>query len=210
MSTFDLDKVISNYEKIFYCPKLPNIFTRIFSKPEILPLLCPLCRNEIKEEKERIMHNKKCVKLHLIWFARYEILRRIHTLKSCSNSVDKKSIESYNTQLLKVDAIIGKENLKWKLKFNKSVADSLDIKLENFEFIKPLTKGGYGQIFLTRDKLTGLEMITKIISISEAIQRSCVNSYVNERELLIRCKSDYIVSIFYSFLSEFFIFQVIK
>lgn len=192
----EIDKIISYYEKIFDYSESWNIFKILFSKSDSKPFLCHLCRNEIKSGKSKAAHNKKCVKLHLIWFARYEVLSKFYTSKLLEDG----NSEFYKKQLSKLDSIIEKEDFKYK--------DSLDTKLENFEFVKPLTKGGYGQIFLTRDKLTGNEMITKIISISEAIQRSCIGSYVNERQMLLKCKSDYIISIFYSFISEFFIYQV--
>jgi hypothetical protein len=198
------DRIINYYKKTFDYSDSWNIVKILFSKYDRLPFLCPLCRNEIKGGKSRAIHNKKCIKLHLIWFARYEVLIKVNISKLISNA----KLEAYTNDLLKLDAIIEKEDLKWKSIFSKSLKDSLNTNLDNFEFIKPLTKGGYGQIFLTKDKLTGNEMITKIISISEAIQRSCIGSYVNERQMLFKCKSDHIISIFYSFISEFFIYQV--
>lgn len=194
--TLEIDKIINYYKKIFDYSESWNIFKILFSKSDSKPFLCHLCRNEIKSGKSKAVHYKKCVKLHLIWFARYEVLSKIHT----SKLLEDDKLEFYKKQLSKLDSIIEKEDSKFK--------GSLDTKLDNFEFIKPLTKGGYGQIFLTRDKLTGNEMITKIISISEAIHRSCIGSYVNERQMLLKCKSDNIISIFYSFISEFFIYQV--
>ena len=204
MPTLDTDQIINYYKKIFDYSESWNIFKILFSKSDRVPFLCHLCRNEIKSGRSRTIHNKKCMKLHLIWFARYEILSKVHISKLSSDP----NLELYNNQLFELNAIIEREDLKWKMKFSKLLADSLDAKVDNFEFIKPLTKGGYGQIFLIRDKLTGKEMITKIISISEAIQRSCIGSYVNEREMLLKCKSDQIISILYSFISEFFIYQV--
>ena len=175
----------------------------LFFKSDRQSFLCPFCRNEIKN-KSKAIHNNLCIRLHLIWFIRYEILCIINTGKLIKN-VD---LDSYNNHLSKLDRILEKEDIKWKLTFHKNLQQSLDMKLNDFEFIKPLTKGGYGQIFLTRDIISGNNMITKIISISEAIQRSCIESYVNERQLLLKCKSDFIVSLFYSFMSEFFIYQV--
>lgn len=204
MSTLNTDQIINYYKKIFDYSESWNVFKILFSKSDRVQFLCHLCRNEIKGGKSRAIHNKKCMKLHLIWFARYEISSKIHISKLCSDP----NLEFYNNQLSELDAIIEKEDSEWKMKFSKLLADSLDAKVENFEFIKPLTKGGYGQIFLTKDKLTGNEMITKIISISEAIRRSCIGFYVSERQMLLKCKSDHIISIFYSFISEFFIYQV--
>lgn len=202
--TLETDKIINYYKKIFDYSESWDIFKILFSKSDKELFSCPLCRNEIKSGKSRAVHNKKCVKLHLIWFTRYEVLSKVHTSKLLEDA----NLEFYKNQLSKLDAIIEKEYFKWKLMFNNALAHSLDTNLENFEFIKPLTKGGYGQIFLTRDKFTRKEMITKIISIAEAIQRSCIGSYVNERQTLLKFKSEYIISIFYSFMSEFFIYQV--
>lgn len=208
MFDFNLNHFLEFCKKIIECPKSKVIFKSFSSDKEKIPSACPLCRNEIKEQKLRVVHRKKCIKLHLIWFTRYETLSKIYISKISAEYFDKDSLEALNKQLLKFDTIIEKEGLKWRLKFKNTLNDSMDIRLENFEFIKPITKGGYGQIFIIKDKLTGLEMIAKIISISEAIQRSCIGSYVNEREMLLRCNSDYVISCHYSFRSEFFIYQV--
>lgn len=198
------------YEELFEKNKslVRKIFSRLFSKSKVIPSFCSMCRLTITDEQSRAEHRISCMKLHIVLFTRLAATSRINQLKLLPDPEANNKISFYLNTKAKLEKILDEEGSKWQRKYNISLHQSLRIKLESFEFIKPLTKGGYGQIFLLKDKITGKEMAAKIISISEAIQRSCIDSYVTERELLLKCKSEFIVSLFYSFRSEFFIYQV--
>ena len=200
--------ILSDYEKLFKYPK-ESFISKLFKKSRnTLPSICPFCRIDVSDQKTKWAHREICWKLHMIYTAKCDILSELSQAKLIGNSKDDSSIESYCNLLSKLDKTIESEASKWELKYFKPLKYSLVINLNYFEFIKPITKGGYGQIFLIKDKYTEKLMCAKIISISEAIQRSCLRSYVSERNFLLNCNSDQIVSLFYSFHTEFFIYQV--
>jgi len=202
--------ILKDYKNLFKNSKESfGFFSKLFNKPKIIsPVICPFCKIEVNNEKTRCFHRESCWKLHVIYTARYEVLSKISRAKVSEDSTERTLMDSYYKMLSKLDKLIEDKASKWELKYSKSLKHSLNINLNDFEFIKPVTKGGYGQIFLMKDKYTGKLMCAKIISISEAIQRSCLGSYVSERNLLLRCDSNQIISLYYSFRSEFFIYQV--
>lgn len=192
-----------NSEKVAFLLKL-------FSSRRKNFFSCLWCRITNISENSIDYHLTTCRKLQIIWTIRLATLSEIFQLETCfSNEIDDISkINNFKHSEMKLNAILEFEKSRWQAKIGSSLLPSLKINLNDFDFIKPLTKGGYGQIFLTKDKQSSNTLITKIISVSEAIQRSCIDSYVIEREILLRCKCKYIVSLLYSFRSDFFIFQV--
>lgn len=202
--------ILKDYEILFKNSKETSGFLSIFFKnPKIAFFaICPFCKIEMIDEKTRRPHRDICWKLHVIITAKYEVMSIISQSKVSESSIERSSVSSYCKMLSKLDRMLESEASKWELKYSKSLNNSLNINLNDFEFIKPITKGGYGQIFLMKDKSSGKLMCAKIISISEAIQRSCLKSYVSERNSLLRCDSNQIISLYYSFRTEFFLYQV--
>ena len=80
-----------------------------------------------------------------------------------------------------------------------------------FEFLKPLTKGAYGQLFLVKHLPSGGQlMVAKVFSFAEVFVRGpeVLHSYLQERQVLLRCQHPNIIKLYYSFRSEYFIYQV--
>ncbi len=80
-----------------------------------------------------------------------------------------------------------------------------------FEFLKPLTKGAYGQVFLIKHKPTQQLMVAKVLSFAEAFTqpgKEVLESYLQERRILLQCKHPNLIKLYYSFRSEYFIYQV--
>ena len=187
--------ICDDYKNLFKnSEKSLGIFFNLFRKTKnMLPSICPFCKIKVKDEKTKHSHRESCWRFHVIYIAKCDILSKISQAKISGDSIDKLLLESYRKMFSKLDKTIEFEASKWELKYFKSLKSSLSINLGDFEFIKPITKGGYGQIFLIKDKYTGKLMCAKVISISEAIQRSCIASYVSERNLLLRCDSNQII-----------------
>jgi len=80
-----------------------------------------------------------------------------------------------------------------------------------FEFVRPLTRGAYGQIFLLKQRSNDSLLAAKILSISEAQRLTAVSSFLAERNILFQCnqlKSPYLIDMRYSFRSDFFLFLI--
>ena len=202
------NSAISHFEKLFHKSESKGILSRVFGKSELIPPVCPMCGINVDKINQRVDHRNNCKKQHIIQFSRCLLISKNHELTAL-NSDKTELIELLRKESIKLDKRSEHDRRQWESKYGTSLEHCLNVNLTRFEVIRPLTKGGYGQIFLTKDKFTQKIMVTKIISISEAIQRHCIRSYVSEREYLLKCNSDHIVSLFYSFRSEFFIYQVI-
>lgn len=202
-SPSEFDHLQTYYTSLFKCETKNNIFVEIFKKRDHFKSQCPWCKNFI-EGKLKENHRKNCHKLQLLWIIRSSVLN-LNARLGINECLDFKA---NSTIVYKLDESIKKMYSSLRLGADKSIDLILKIQLSHFEFLAPITIGGFGQIFLLKDRITNRNLVAKVISITEAIQKNCIYSYYLERELLLRCKSMYIVSILYSFHSKYFIFQV--
>lgn len=86
---------------------------------------------------------------------------------------------------------------------------------DTFTFLKPLTKGAYGQLFLVKHPPSQQLMVAKVISLAEAFVKNkedcneVLESYLRERKVLLSCcRHPNVIKLYYSFRSEYFIYQV--
>lgn len=196
--------ILKEYENLFCEPKV-GFFTKLFSKSKNFPSNCKWCGISNINIKNRESHHKTCKKFQIIWISKLASLSLIAQSKLTSDIL---GIEYLNSYVNEFTQYFERESVCWETKYGKSLKSSVEIDIKNFQFIKPLTKGGYGQVFLCKDSFSGEYLATKVLSISEAIQKSSIGAYVNERENLLRCRSQHIISLYYSFKSEFFLYQV--
>eukprot|EP01028_Stygiella_incarcerata_P009796 TRINITY_DN476_c0_g1_i1.p1 TRINITY_DN476_c0_g1~~TRINITY_DN476_c0_g1_i1.p1 ORF type:complete len:1037 (-),score=302.85 TRINITY_DN476_c0_g1_i1:1976-5086(-) len=73
------------------------------------------------------------------------------------------------------------------------------VQFTDFEFIKPITRGAYGRVFLARKKVTLDLYAVKILRKDEIKQRNMHKRVRNERKIMALAHSDFVVSLVYAF-----------
>ncbi|XP_006856075.2 probable serine/threonine protein kinase IRE4 isoform X2 [Amborella trichopoda] len=73
------------------------------------------------------------------------------------------------------------------------------ISIEDFEIIKPISKGAYGKVFLARKRTTGDLFAIKVLKKMDMIRKNDVESILAERNILITVRNPFVVRFFYSF-----------
>lgn len=83
------------------------------------------------------------------------------------------------------------------------------IGLEDFDNIKEIGKGAFGKVLLVKKKNTGNYYAMKIVSkaMFETSNNSLENAMV-EREVLMKSRHPFVVSLKYSFQNKFAVFYV--
>ncbi|XP_002968173.2 probable serine/threonine protein kinase IRE [Selaginella moellendorffii] len=71
--------------------------------------------------------------------------------------------------------------------------------IEDFEIIKPISRGAFGRVFLARKKTTGDLFAVKVLRKSDMIRKNAVRSVQAERNILISARNPFVVRFFYSF-----------
>ncbi|CAK7337072.1 unnamed protein product [Dovyalis caffra] len=71
--------------------------------------------------------------------------------------------------------------------------------IEDFEIIKPISKGAFGRVFLARKRATGDLFAIKVLKKADMIRKNAVESILAERNILISLRNPFVVRFFYSF-----------
>ncbi|XP_010101342.2 probable serine/threonine protein kinase IRE [Morus notabilis] len=71
--------------------------------------------------------------------------------------------------------------------------------IEDFEIIKPISRGAFGRVFLARKRATGDLFAIKVLKKADMIRKNSVESILAERNILISVRNPFVVRFFYSF-----------
>ncbi|KAF2315753.1 hypothetical protein GH714_040290 [Hevea brasiliensis] len=71
--------------------------------------------------------------------------------------------------------------------------------IEDFEIIKPISRGAFGRVFLARKRATGDFFAIKVLKKADMIRKNAVESILAERNILISVCNPFVVRFFYSF-----------
>uniref|UniRef100_A0A0R0IJQ1 non-specific serine/threonine protein kinase n=1 Tax=Glycine max TaxID=3847 RepID=A0A0R0IJQ1_SOYBN len=65
--------------------------------------------------------------------------------------------------------------------------------IEDFEIIKPISRGAFGRVFLTRKRATGDLFAIKVLKKADMIRKNAVQSILAERDILISVRNPFVV-----------------
>uniref|UniRef100_A0A7I4FUW0 non-specific serine/threonine protein kinase n=1 Tax=Physcomitrium patens TaxID=3218 RepID=A0A7I4FUW0_PHYPA len=71
--------------------------------------------------------------------------------------------------------------------------------IDDFEIIKPISRGAFGRVFLARKCTTGDLFAIKVLRKADMIRKNAVESVKAERNILISARNPFVVRFFYSF-----------
>ncbi|KAJ7565559.1 hypothetical protein O6H91_02G065300 [Diphasiastrum complanatum] len=71
--------------------------------------------------------------------------------------------------------------------------------IDDFEIIKPISRGAFGRVFLARKRTTGDLFAIKVLRKADMIRKNAVESVQAERNILISARNPFVVRFFYSF-----------
>lgn len=71
--------------------------------------------------------------------------------------------------------------------------------IEDFEIIKPISRGAFGRVFLAKKRTTGDLFAIKVLKKADMIRKNAVESILAERDILISVRNPFVVRFFYSF-----------
>jgi serine/threonine protein kinase len=78
----------------------------------------------------------------------------------------------------------------------------LNLTINDFEFIKPITRGGFARVYLARKKKTGDMYAIKVMSKAEMIKKNQVDRVKLEQSILSSIHNPFLVKLYYSFHTQ--------
>ncbi|CAN4100289.1 unnamed protein product [Withania somnifera] len=71
--------------------------------------------------------------------------------------------------------------------------------IDDFEIVKPISRGAFGRVFLAKKRTTGDLFAIKVLKKADMIRKNAVESILAERDILISVRNPFVVRFFYSF-----------
>ncbi|KAI9233890.1 MAG: kinase-like domain-containing protein [Podila humilis] len=90
--------------------------------------------------------------------------------------------------------------------YNKSRVPSI----QDFEIIKPISRGAFGKVYLARKKTTKDLYAIKILKKADMVRKNMVNHVLAERRVLALTRTPFVVQLFYAFASKDYLYLVME
>jgi serine/threonine-protein kinase RIM15 len=83
--------------------------------------------------------------------------------------------------------------------------------IKDFDMLKPISKGAFGQVWLAKKKTTGDYYAIKILKKQDMIAKNQIMNVKSERKILMnQADSDFVVKLFYTFSSRDHLYLVME
>src|SRR3954471_17700408 len=82
--------------------------------------------------------------------------------------------------------------------------------IKDYKFIKPISKGAFGSVYLVKKKATGDYYAMKVLKKSDMIAKNQVTNVKAERMILMMQSSPFVVNLYFSFQSKDFLYLVME
>ncbi|KAG9290882.1 hypothetical protein G9A89_011032 [Geosiphon pyriformis] len=82
--------------------------------------------------------------------------------------------------------------------------------IQDFEIIKPISRGAFGKVYLARKKTTGDLYAIKILKKVDMVRKNMVNHVLAERRVLSLSRTPYVVKLYYAFQSQDYLYLVME
>lgn len=84
------------------------------------------------------------------------------------------------------------------------------ISIDDFDIIKPISRGAYGKVFLARKRTTGDLFAIKVLKKLDILRKNDIERILAERNILITVRNPFVVRFFYSFTSTDYLYLVME
>ncbi|KAI5808119.1 serine/threonine-protein kinase RIM15 [Peziza echinospora] len=110
------------------------------------------------------------------------------------------------------DAMMGRPPLSPRLSsVNPTQQRAVQPSIKDFEIIKPISKGAFGSVYLSKKKSTGDYFAIKVLKKADMIAKNQVTNVRAERAIMmIQGESDFVAKLFWTFQSKDYLYLVME
>ncbi|XP_020099336.1 probable serine/threonine protein kinase IREH1 [Ananas comosus] len=149
------------------------------------------------EDLQEVINRRKHEALTVQTFGtRIEKLHREKYLQLC-DTVDTEKIDITSTVMDEEDDVVRSLRASPVHPITKERTS-----IDDFEIIKPISRGAFGRVFLAKKRTTGDLFAIKVLRKADMIRKNAVESILAERDILITVRNPFVVRFFYSFTSR--------
>ncbi|XP_058108208.1 probable serine/threonine protein kinase IREH1 isoform X2 [Magnolia sinica] len=152
------------------------------------------------EELQLIIHRRKLDAVTVQTFgARIEKLLREKYVQLCELIDDEKV--DLTSIIIDEDGPLEDDTVR-SLRTSPIHATKDRTSIDDFEIIKPISRGAFGRVFLAKKRTTGDLFAIKVLKKADMIRKNAVESILAERNILISVRNPFVVRFFYSFTCQ--------
>ncbi|ONK65314.1 uncharacterized protein A4U43_C07F35850 [Asparagus officinalis] len=149
------------------------------------------------EDLQEVISRRKLEALTVQTFGtRIEKLHREKYLQLC-DAVDVEKVDAISTVMDEEQDVVRSLRTSPMHPINKDRTS-----IDDFEIIKPISRGAFGRVFLAKKRTTGDLFAIKVLKKADMIRKNAVESILAERDILISVQNPFVVRFFYSFTSR--------
>ncbi|PKA53557.1 Serine/threonine-protein kinase [Apostasia shenzhenica] len=149
------------------------------------------------EDLQEVISHRKLEALTVQTFGtRIEKLHQEKYLQLC-DTVDLEKADATSTIMEEEDDVVRSLRASPVHPANKDRTS-----IDDFEIIKPISRGAFGRVFLAKKRTTGDLFAIKVLRKADMIRKNAVESILAERDILISVRNPFVVRFFYSFTSR--------
>jgi len=82
--------------------------------------------------------------------------------------------------------------------------------INDFEILKPISRGAFGRVYLARKRKTGYLYAIKVLKKDDMVRKNMVDRVIAERNILATTQNPFVVKLFYAFQSEDSLYLVME
>ncbi|XP_019436737.1 PREDICTED: probable serine/threonine protein kinase IREH1 isoform X1 [Lupinus angustifolius] len=151
------------------------------------------CLDDLRVVVERRKYNSLTVET---FGTRIEKLIREKYLQ-LTEMVDVEKIDTESTVI--DDDVLVEDDVVRSLRTSPLHSSRDRTSIDDFEIIKPISRGAFGRVFLAKKRTTGDLFAIKVLRKADMIRKNAVESILAERDILITVRNPFVVRFFYSF-----------
>ncbi|XP_052202925.1 probable serine/threonine protein kinase IRE4 isoform X2 [Diospyros lotus] len=154
------------------------------------------------EDLQDVLQHSKMKALVVDTFGnRIESLLREKYILAC-DLLDAKGTENNSGQIGSYNVLLDMASQSSTMSTPRYHSHKERTSIEDFEIIKPISKGAFGKVFLARKRTTGDLFAIKVLKKLDMIRKNDIEHILAERNILITVRNPFVVRFFYSFTSR--------
>ncbi|KAG5543219.1 hypothetical protein RHGRI_016093 [Rhododendron griersonianum] len=152
------------------------------------------------EDLRDVLHHSKIKALVVDTFGgRIENLLREKYIHAC-DLLDGKSMKSNGRHIINTKFFL--DSASQSSSTSSPMHPKERTSIEDFEIIKPISRGAFGKVYLARKRATGDLFAIKVLKKLDMIRKNDIERILEERNILITVRNPFVVRFFYSFTSR--------
>ncbi|KAF0698202.1 Aste57867_11187 [Aphanomyces stellatus] len=136
----------------------------------------------------------------------HRIRHLIHAKMAQMRKTQKKMLHQASATVYRTKSLENQDNNRRHAALTKPSR----VTIQDFDIIKPISKGAFGKVYLAKKKTTGDHYAIKVLAKEHVLRKKQLSNIEAERDILASVQSPFVVKLFWTFQSQYNLFLVME